>query len=1004
MADQYENKNAGELRDILKSITGELSKQRTIQAESAAEYRKMDSIARNLQDTSMGISNLTSEELEKLRSKNQNHIKELQYQAERLARQKIGLGFEGKITAETINRLKYLDKLTIQEEAILRAAADHFEIEKSLTAEVEDQYKKRLAFEKQVSNSLGVSGAIIGGIDGIMSKLGMNSGIFKDSIEESKKAMQEAAEAAARNGESISKTSIMMKGLGPLAKGFGKALLDPLTIITAILDGFFRVNKASVEVQQLTGQYETSIAGVNDRLATSAQFLQTAAELTKQLGVSATLVFAPDQIAQLAEAKNLLGLSAEQAGRMGILMKTTGKSADQIGQGIYDTVNAYNGANRAGIAHGVVLQDVLGASDSITASLGNSEKKIGAAAVAARGLGLSLSEVDEIAGSFLNFEDSISAELEAQLLTGKNLNLSKARELALNNDLEGVANELKKNGASAAEYAGMNRLEQESLAKALGMSRDQLAKSVLTQEAMKNMTDEQIAKARGVTLEQSKAMDVQEKMQVGMQKLAEAFAPVLDVVVNLVDALMFVITPVAKLIAMVVGNPIGKAILLAVVAANFLGVAVSGVGKAFGSMYQLGAKAVTGIASLFKGGNLKEALGGLKDKFTGGFKGAGAATPDKAGDLAQDAKEKVAGKEGGTGFKDSMKNLAGGLKAMGAKGVLQGIVNLALAGPALVIALPSIPFLLFMGKASLKELPANFTALAEGLNAMSNTLMGSAALALAGPALLLALPSIPFLLFMGRVGLDSLSTNFQSLSSGLQAMSGTLMGSLALAAFGVAGLIAIPSLIFLGGIALIGAAAAVGLTALATGLTALGTAAATGLPFIAIGLIAALGLAMIPFGIALGMAAPAIQAFGTVVTTIFAGLATLVGAVADGFVKLMGAVSMENIGPMLLLGPALFGIAAGLAALSFAGLVALPAIGGLVVLAAVSPALIALADAFGLGGESAGEAKGKSEEGSMAAVEAKLTELIAAVKVGGNVYLDSNKVGRAQVLGSYKSS
>ena len=684
-------------------------------------------------------------------------------------------------------------------------------------------------------------------------------------------------------------------------------------------------------------------------------------------------------------------------------MKTTGKSADQIGQGIYDSVNAYNGANRSAIAHGVVLQDVLDASDSITASLGNSEKKIGAAAVAARGLGLSLNEVDEIARSFLNFEDSISAELEAQLLTGKDLNLSKARELALNNDLEGVANELKKNGASAAEYASMNRLEQESLAKALGMSRDQLAKSVLTQEAMNNMTDEQVAKARGVTLEQSKAMDVQEKMQVGMQKLAEAFAPVLDVIVSLVDALMFVIKPVAKLIAMVVGNPIGKYLLIAVVAANYLGVAVSGVGKAFGSMYQLGAKAVTGIASLFKGGGLKSALTGLKDKFTGGFKG-GAVSPDKAGDVAQDAKAKVAGKEGGTGFKDSMKNLAEGLKEMGAKGVLQGIVNLALAGPALVLALPSIPFLLFMGKASLKELPANFTALAEGLNAMSNTLMGSAALALAGPALLLALPSIPFLLFMGRVGLDSLSTNFTSLSSGLQAMSGTLMGSLALAAFGVAGLIAIPSLIFLGGIALIGAAAAVGLTALATGLTALGTAAATGLPFIAIGLIAALGLAMIPFGIALGMAAPAIQAFGTVVTTIFAGLATLVGAVADGFVKLMGAVSMENIGPMLLLGPALFGIAAGLAALSFAGLVALPAIGGLVLLAAVSPALVALADAFGLGGESAGEAKGKSEEGSMAAVEAKLTELIAAVKVGGNVYLDSNKVGRAQVLGSYKSS
>lgn len=793
---------------------------------------------------------------------------------------------------------------------------------------------------KNIEKKIGLTGKLVGSISSIP---GIGQFLKADEIDQE---MRKAAVGGA------SKFKTMGIAASMVGKQLAAGLTDPLFLIGEIWSGFMRVNKASVEVQQLTGQYETSIAGVNDRLATSAQFLQTAAELTKQLGVSATLVFAPDQIAQLAEAKNLLGLSAEQAGRMGILMKTTGKSADDIGQGIYDSVNAYNGANKAAVAHGVVLQDVLNASDSITASLGKSEKRIGAAAAAARGLGLSLEEVDAIAGSLMNFEDSISNELEAQLLTGKNINLAKAREFAMTNDLEGLSKELAKNGATAAEFANMGRIEQESLAKALGMSRDQLAKSVLTQEAMNGMTAEQIAKARGVTLEQSKAMDVQEKMQIGMQKLAEAFAPVLDVVVNLVDGLMFVVKPVAKVIAMVTGNPIGKYLLLAVVAANFLGVAVSGVGKAFGSMYQLGAKAITGIAGLFKQGGLKEALGGLKDKLTGGFKGAGAASPDKAADVAQDAKAKVAGKEGGTGFKDSMKNLAEGLKEMGAKGVIQGIVNLALAGPALVIALPSIPFLLFMGKVDLKTLPSNFTALATGLNAMS----------------------------------------------------GTFMGSLALAAFGVAGLVAIPSLIFLGGIALIGAAASAGLGALAAGLTALGTAAATGLPFLGIALIAAMGLAMIPFGIALGFAAPAIEAFGTVITSVFAGLGTLVGAVADGFVKLMEAVSLEKILPMMLLGPALFGIAAGLAALSFAGLVALPAIGGLVMLAAISPALVSLADAFGLGGDSAGEAKGKSEEGSMAAVEAKLTELIAVVKAGGNVYLDANKVGRAQVMGSYKSS
>jgi hypothetical protein len=99
----------------------------------------------------------------------------------------------------------------------------------------------------------------------------------------------------------------------------------------------------------------------------------------------------------------------------------------------------------------------------------------------------------------------------------------------------------------------------------------------------------------------------------------------------------------------------------------------------------------------------------------------------------------------------------------------------------------------------------------------------------------------------------------------------------------------------------------------------------------------------------------------------------------------------------------LFGIAAGLGAIALAGVMAIPAIGGLLTLSVAAPALVSL----GIGGgesKSAGEAKGKSEEGSTAALEKKLDVLIAAVKAGGNVYMDSNKVGRAQVLGSFKSA
>ena len=71
---------------------------------------------------------------------------------------------------------------------------------------------------------------------------------------------------------------------------------------------------------------------------------------------------------------------------------------------------------------------------------------------------MELSQVDAIADSLLNFEQSIANELEAELLLGKNINLEKARQAALNNDLATVAKEIAEQAGTSAEFAAMNRL------------------------------------------------------------------------------------------------------------------------------------------------------------------------------------------------------------------------------------------------------------------------------------------------------------------------------------------------------------------------------------------------------------------------------------------------------------------------------------------------------------------------------------------------------------------
>ena len=433
------------------------------------------------------------------------------------------------------------------------------------------QRQKEEQIQKRINDKMGVTGALVKGTGALMERLGMRSGIFQDAMKDSAEVMREMAEESTRIVETVDehgnivrgtlknygKLEIMLTGFSKLASGFGKALLDPLTITTAIVSKVLELNTASVKLQRLTGQVRDLQAGHNNRLATGAQVLGVMAEMTERTGIAASAMFSSEDLGRLAEAKNLLGLSSEQASNLGMLSKVSGASIQGYKEELIASVNEFNTMNDSAVAHGVVLQDVLDASADVSMSLGGNAPKIAAASAAARKLGINLTKVNQIADGLLDFESSIESELEAQLLTGKNINLNKARELALNNDLEGVANELAKNGASAAEFAKMNRIQQEGMAKALGMSREEMGKMLINQEGQKNLSKEQKAAMRGVTLEQLEQMEASESLQLAFSKIAEPLASILS-------SLTPIVTMIAKAVAFIA--PIGSYVMVGVLA------------------------------------------------------------------------------------------------------------------------------------------------------------------------------------------------------------------------------------------------------------------------------------------------------------------------------------------------------------------------------------------------------------------------------------------------------
>jgi len=131
-------------------------------------------------------------------------------------------------------------------------------------------------------------------------------------------------------------------------------------------------------------------------------------------------------------------------------------------------------AQAEGVAAGQVISDLASNMEAFARFSSMGAESMAKAAIEARKVGLNLSAVTGAAEKLLNFESSISAEFEAQVLTGKNLNLEEARRAALAGDFEKVTSELQKNVGNLGNIQSMNVIQRDSIAQALGITVQEL--------------------------------------------------------------------------------------------------------------------------------------------------------------------------------------------------------------------------------------------------------------------------------------------------------------------------------------------------------------------------------------------------------------------------------------------------------------------------------------------------------------------------------------------------
>jgi hypothetical protein len=442
-----------------------------------------------------------------------------------------------------------------------------------------DELNKQIQILDEVDKEIGLLGGALGGVGTVMKALGLNS-ISKpitDAIETTKKykTLQKFTQnEIILKQEEINKLNKKSLSIAQIRAGFGgkelknlqeqkdqliqqnqeldkktnkyKNLLSSLkeqltltnmtdAILVKTVQSFFKLDEAQTKFRNLTGGQIPLMDTFNGRLITSIDYIKTASSLTEQLGVNAAAVFSPDILASASEMVKAMGMTQEQANKAAIMSQVTGVSIDNMNKSLKEGNKQYNQQNRSALAQGAVMREVYNTSTAIAASMGNSVKRIGDAVRQAKDLGLTLQEVESIANSLLDIESSIVAEFEFEVISGKQINLEAARYYALTNQTDKLTKEIANNQEIISSFASGNRIEQEAAAKALGLSRDQLAEMYMADLRRKELTDEEIAKAMAMDEMDVKRLSTQETINTAIAKMTELLAGPAQILTSIMD-------------------------------------------------------------------------------------------------------------------------------------------------------------------------------------------------------------------------------------------------------------------------------------------------------------------------------------------------------------------------------------------------------------------------------------------------------------------------------------
>ncbi len=478
-------------------------------------------------------------------------LKELQKDRNKLREKENALGVElnqavGKFGASNIDIQEILKNNVSLYDALGDSVEGLDSDQLGLLAIYEDQlntlkdqkkeYDDIEAFAKKIDSNMGVAGKATEGLSGILDNIGAGDIGKKLGLEDALKGgRKEAARLAGTAGKGMTPMAKQLKVAGNMIGTIGKSLakaLGPVTIIAELVKGLMEADKQTNELgrSMMMTRNESRKFSANISAATRSNYqmgvtgtkvLENITKLNKQFGFITE--FSGETLVSMTKLTHTLEIGAEEAGNLAAAATASGVNFENNYKNILAT--SYELQQQAGTQ--VDLRQVLTETGKVTgqirANMGGNTVEIAKAVTNARLLGAEMGTIAAAGKQLLDFEGSITKELEAEMLLGKNINLERARAAALTGDQVTLQNELAKEMGSFEEFTKMNVIQQEALASAMGMSADQISDMLFNQETMNKSAKELRDLGKDELANRLEQKTAQDQMNDAMAELKQVF-------------------------------------------------------------------------------------------------------------------------------------------------------------------------------------------------------------------------------------------------------------------------------------------------------------------------------------------------------------------------------------------------------------------------------------------------------------------------------------------------